>query len=200
MSRPEALLLSGGMDSIALAFWWRPAVAITVDYGQRPAKAEIQAATAACGDLGIEHCVLRIDCSSLGSGDLVGAPALPIAPVREWWPYRNQLLVTIAASECVRRGVPGLVIGTVKTDGAHADGTPRFIEAMSALLELQEGGVTLKAPAIEWTSAQLVRRSEVPIEVLAWAHSCHTSDFACGRCRGCAKHFETMQELGVGPY
>lgn len=200
MSRPEAVLLSGGMDSIALTFWWRPAVAITVDYGQRPAKAEIQAAAAACDDLGIEHCVLRVDCSSLGSGDLAGAPALPIAPVREWWPYRNQLIVTIAASECVRRGVPGMVIGTVRTDGAHADGTPRFIEALSSLLELQEGGLTLEAPAIEWTSAQLVRRSEVPIEVLAWAHSCHTSDFACGRCRGCAKHFETMQELGIGPY
>ena len=192
--------MSGGMDSIALAFWWRPALAITVDYGQRPARAEIQASAAACDDMGIEHCVIRADCSSLGSGDLAGVPALQIAPVPEWWPFRNQLIVTLAAIECVRRGIPGMVIGTVKTDGAHADGTARFIEAMSAVLEAQEGSLTLEAPAIELTATQLVQRSEVPIEVLAWAHSCHTSEFACGRCRGCMKHYATMEALGMCPY
>jgi 7-cyano-7-deazaguanine synthase len=93
-----------------------------------------------------------------------------------------------------------MVIGTVKTDGVHADGTPGFIEVLSTLLEAQEGGLTLEAPAIEWTSTQLVQHSEVPIEVLAWAHSCHTLNFACGRCRGCRKHFATMEELGIGPY
>lgn len=200
MTRPEALLLSGGIDSIALAFWWQPAIAITVDYGQRPAHAEIDAAAAACEALGLEHAVLRVDCSGLGSGDMAGTAALPIAPVSEWWPFRNQLLVTLASTECVRRGVPGLVMGTVRTDRAHADGTPAFIAMMSSLLEMQEGELTLQAPAIELTSAELVRRSEIPLEVLAWAHSCHASDYACGRCRGCAKHFATMEELGIGPY
>jgi 7-cyano-7-deazaguanine synthase len=200
MTRPEAVLMSGGMDSIALAFWWRPALAITIDYGQRPARGEIQASTAACDDMGIEHCVIRADCSAVGSGDLAGAPALPIAPVPEWWPFRNQLIITLASIECVRRNIPGMVIGTVKTDSAHCDGTPLFINAMSALLAAQEGALTLEAPAIGWTSAQLVQRSEVPIEVLAWAHSCHTADLACGRCRGCMKHFATMEELRIGPY
>jgi 7-cyano-7-deazaguanine synthase len=32
--------------------------------------------------------------------------------------------------------------------------------------------------------------------VLAWAHSCHTGVLACGRCRGCVKHYETWRELG----
>ena len=200
MTRPEALLMSGGMDSIALTFWWRPALAITIDYGQRPAQGEIQASTAACDAMGIEHYVLRADCSATGSGDLAGAPALPIAPVSEWWPFRNQLIITLGAIECIRRDIPGLAIGTVKTDSAHRDGTIHFIDAMSALLATQEGALTLEAPAIEWTSAQLVKCAEVPIEVLAWAHSCHTSDFACGRCRGCMKHFATMEELRIGPY
>jgi 7-cyano-7-deazaguanine synthase len=197
MTRPEALLLSGGIDSVALAFWWRPALAITIDYGQRPAQAEVDAAAAVCDDLGLEHCIVQVDCSSLGSGDLAGSSALPIAPIPEWWPFRNQLLVTLAAAESVRRGIPGLVVGTVKTDAAHADGTAHFIQAMSNLLELQEGGLTLEAPAIEMSSAELVRHSEIPMHVLAWAHSCHVSDYACGRCRGCAKHSAVMQELGI---
>ena len=35
-----ALLLSGGMDSIALAYWKRPDIALTIDYGQAAADAE----------------------------------------------------------------------------------------------------------------------------------------------------------------
>lgn len=39
-----ALLLSGGMDSVSIAWWLRPDVALTIDYGQKPAEAEIDAA------------------------------------------------------------------------------------------------------------------------------------------------------------
>jgi 7-cyano-7-deazaguanine synthase len=40
----RAVLLSGGMDSIALACWQRPEFAITVDYGQRAAATEVAVA------------------------------------------------------------------------------------------------------------------------------------------------------------
>jgi 7-cyano-7-deazaguanine synthase len=36
--------------------------------------------------------------------------------------------------------------------------------------------------------------------VLAWAHSCHISDFACGQCRGCVKHYKTWEALGWDPH
>jgi 7-cyano-7-deazaguanine synthase len=188
------------MDSIAVAYWKRPEIAITVDYGQKPAQAEIQASSEVCRALGIEHLVLRIDCSAIGSGDLAGTAALPMAPASEWWPFRNQLLVTIAAARVLSRGVNTLLLGTVESDRIHADGTPQFVAAISTLLSLQEGNIRLDAPAIELSSASLVRTSGVPIEILAWAHSCHVSNLACGRCRGCAKHFATMKELDIGPY
>jgi 7-cyano-7-deazaguanine synthase len=89
-----ALLLSGGMDSIAIAFWKRPSIAFTIDYGQLPAIAEVRAASAACAELKIEHHVIRTDLRALGSGDLAGAAPSPIAPVSEWWPFRNQMLLT----------------------------------------------------------------------------------------------------------
>ena len=194
------LLLSGGMDSIAVAYWKRPAIAVTIDYGQKPAQAEIQASLEVCRALEIEHVILRIDCSAIGSGDLAGTAALPMAPASEWWPFRNQLLVTIAAARVLSRGVKTLLLGTVESDRIHADGTPQFVAAISDLLSLQEGSLRIEAPAIELSSASLVRASGVPIGILAWAHSCHVSNFACGRCRGCAKHFATMKELEIGPY
>jgi 7-cyano-7-deazaguanine synthase len=195
-----ALLLSGGMDSIAIAHWKRPSFAVTIDYGQRPAEAEIRAAAAACHDLNIGHTIIRTDLSALGSGDMAGSPALAVASVPEWWPFRNQMLVTLAAMAMLPRGVRELMIGTLKTDAAHADGTEEFVFVLDALLKAQEGEMTLVAPAIAMTAVELVRVSGAPMELLAWAHSCHVSNYACGDCRGCRKHYETMAALGVDPY
>lgn len=189
------LLLSGGMDSLCIAWWKRPDVAITIDYGQLPAAAEIAASTAICQQLGIEHHILRIDCRSLGSGDMAGAEASVHAPATDWWPYRNQLLITLAAMKAIGLSVTYLWIGTVKSDGSHRDGTPTFVAAISNVLALQEGGLRIEAPAIDMTTAELARESGVPAGALAWAHSCHKADVACGDCRGCNKYFEVLREL-----
>ena len=74
------------------------------------------------------------------------------------------------------------------------------IEAIGALLRLQEGEVALEAPAIAMTATELIRNSGVPMEILAWAHSCHVAEYACGSCGGCRKHYETLRELGIDPY
>lgn len=196
----SSLLLSGGQDSIAIAYWLRPEVAISIDYGQLPAEAEIQAASQVCQSLGILHVRLAIDCSPIGSGDLSGQPPNPFAPSSDWWPYRNQLLITLAASTALAYGTNELLLGAVSTDATHTDGTRDFIDAISSLLSLQEGGLRVRAPAIEMTSAELVRRSGISMELLCWAHSCHRSNFACGICRGCIKHKNVMYELGNAPY
>ena len=190
------LLLSGGMDSTSLAYWKQPDIGFTVDYGQRPAKAEIQASASVCKALGIRHEIVRVDCSSLGSGDMAGGAPSNIAPVPEWWPFRNQMLLTLAGMAAIKFGVSHLMIGALATDGAHADGRVEFVEAMSNLMSRQEGGIIVLAPAIAMTAVELVQASGVPAEILGWAHSCHVSDFACGQCRGCTKHYETWKALG----
>lgn len=196
----DALLLSGGMDSIALGYWMRPAFAVTIDYGQRPAAAEVRAASGVADALQIEHIVVRADLSELGSGDLAKTAAIGVAPVSEWWPFRNQMLVTLAAMRTVSLGVERLLIGSLKTDQKHADGRREFVEAISALQSLQEGKIAVHAPAIDLTAVELIKQSQVPMDILAWAHSCHVANYACGTCRGCRKHYETLQELGVDPY
>jgi len=194
------LLLSGGMDSVSIAWWKRPDIAVTVDYGQRPSVAEVEAAVAVCLEIGIRHEIVRADCSSVGSGDMAAMPPISVAPVPEWWPFRNQLLLTLAGIAAVRIGVTNLMIGTLATDSVHADGRPDFIETMSRLMSLQEGGITVSAPAISMTAAELVKTSGIPREVLAWAHSCHVGNFACGQCRGCVKHYKTWEALGWDPH
>jgi 7-cyano-7-deazaguanine synthase len=68
---------------------------------------------------------------------------------------------------------------------------------MNALVSSQEGGLQVLAPAIDMTTAELVRRAEVPSSLLAWAHSCHKANVACGACRGCYKYMSTYAELGA---
>lgn len=200
MALRRLLLLSGGMDSIALAWELRPELCLTINYGQRAAAGEIRAAGAVCAELGVRHRVLNVDCSFIGSGDMAGTQALDVAPVSEWWPFRNQLLVTIGAAWALQDALTVVTIGTVASDTSHADGRPEFVEAMNQVLRLQEGRILLEAPGIKETTVELCRRVGVPHSILGWAHSCHVGSFGCGRCRGCYKHRASMRELGFGEY
>lgn len=196
----NALLLSGGLDSIALAWWLRPEIVFTVDYGQVSAAAEIRASVHVSTLLELKHEVLAADVRSLGAGDLAGAERHSLAPESEWWPFRNQLLITLAAMRSLAVGVTRLLIGTVRTDGFHVDGSEEFVTAIDALCRLQEGNLSIHAPAIALTTVELIRLSGIPRELLAWAHSCHTGSIACGLCRGCNKHRSVMEELGFDVY
>jgi 7-cyano-7-deazaguanine synthase len=196
----SAILLSGGMDSIALAYWKRPKIAVTVDYGQVPASAEIAASKRVCEELTVRHIIIEANLRHLGSGDLAGAAPVQLAPCSEWWPYRNQMLVTLAAMRLLPEGSNSLLIGTVASDGVHHDGTEKFVNTLDNLLRAQEGEMRLQAPALTFTSDELIRKSGIPPEILAWAHSCHTQNLACGMCRGCNKHRETWSRLGYVPY
>jgi 7-cyano-7-deazaguanine synthase len=192
-----ALLLSGGIDSSALAAWKRPDICLTIDYGQLAAEAEVYSAVQVCRELQLSHEVVRIDCKMLGSGDMTAKGPLSCAPVPEWWPFRNQLLVTLAAARLAGCGVGQILVGAVESDSSHRDGTPRFFELLDATLAYQELGIRLSAPAIKMTSVELVKASGIPASCLALTHSCHTGRYACGRCRGCQKHFQVFQHLGL---
>ena len=190
------LLLSGGMDSYALAYQEKPDVAVTIDYGQLPAQAEIKASTILTNRLNIQHIIFSTDLSAIGSGDLCGKPAIKSAPVSEWWPYRNQFLITVAAMCLIPLGIKRLLIAAVNTDLIHCDGTKEFIEMSSKVLSMQEGGMKVEAPAINISTAELVKQSNIPFSLLAWSHSCHTDNIACGQCGGCRKHRKVVAELG----
>lgn len=192
----ELLLLSGGIDSVALAVWRMPALCLTVDYGQCAAEAEIQASTQVCTMLGLRHQVIRLDLRALGSGCMAGERRSPHSTHDEFWPFRNQLLITLGAMTAMKSSCTRVLIGTVATDSRHLDGSSCFIKQMRELVAHQEGGIEVLAPGIELTSAQMVRAANVDPAVLGWAHSCHVGKIACGKCPGCHKHSEVMSALG----
>ena len=195
MSR-VALLLSGGMDSFALAYRERPALSIHVDYGQLPAIAERKAAKLISERLNLRLIEIDIDLKSVGSGDLHGTKPVCQAPASDWWPFRNQALVTVAGMSAISHSVDTLMLGTVTSDQVHRDGTPEFIEKMNDLMSAQEGQIRVEAPFMSISTVESIRESGIPFSLLAWAHSCHTGNIACGHCRGCKKHREVREKLG----
>ena len=192
----ELLLLSGGVDSVALAAWRRPALCLTIDYGQRAAPAEIQSSAQVCKSLGLRHDVLRAPVPSLGSGQMAGESSSPHSAHSEFWPFRNQYLITLASMVAIQQRCTAILIGTVVTDNRHHDGSQTFLNAMRETILQQEGSIELLAPAASLTSEQLVHASGIDHATLGWAHSCHTGTLACGACPGCFKHSQVMSALG----
>jgi 7-cyano-7-deazaguanine synthase len=191
-----AILLSGGIDSVALAFWKRPDYAITVDYGQASAETELRISQRVAAEFRIVHQFVRTQTRELGTGLLANTDQIPYAPTPEWWPFRNQFLITVGAMLAVKLGVTELMIGAVKSDTGHADSTPAFVRLLDELVSLQEGGVRVTAPAHHLTAEELVRKSKIPFALLAETHSCHTGNLACGSCRGCLKQIEILETFG----
>ena len=198
----KALLLSGGIDSAALAYWKRPEILFTIDYGQAVAQAEINSARQIAQATGINHEVLTVrTVPVLGTGSLAKKPSLNFASSPEWWPYRNQWLITIAAMRGISIGVDDILVGSVASDKIHRDGTLVFYEHISGLLTCQEGNIRVSAPAIDLPSEELIRESKIPLSILGWTFSCHISCDPCGACRGCTKHldvFEYAESLYAG--
>lgn len=197
------LLLSGGQDSAALAFWYRPAGCLTINYGQRPFRGELRASKAIAAELDLPSFIVACDLSPIGSGLLAGdaspsGAAAPVAsPSPEWWPYRNQLLATIAAAWALTRGYDVMVLGSVAGDAErHLDGSRGFYDALDTVTAMQEGEIRVIAPALGMTSTELVQASGITDSVLAYAHSCHVADYACGYCPGCVKQESVLRSLG----
>jgi 7-cyano-7-deazaguanine synthase len=190
----ELLLMSGGIDSTCIAAWKRPAGALFIDYGQRPAVGELTATREVTKALDLPLQVLEVDCSAIGSGLLSSREALSSAPSPEWWPFRNQLLITFGASWALQHRFSTVLIGCVSGDGdRHIDGSRAFLEEMDQLLRLQEGSVRLSAPAIHLSSTELISESGTKPSLLGWTHSCHSAAIACGSCPGCLKRLETLE-------
>ena len=193
---PEfVLLLSGGLDSATLAYTHRPDLTVTVDYGQCCADAEIQASAQIADQLNLEHEVIEVDCKNLGAGTMAGQQETDLGDAPEWWPYRNQLVITLVAMDVVHRGVDRLLVGAVADDQSHADGKAEFFELMDSLLSFQEGNLRVVAPAIDKTTEEFVREANPPESLLGWTHSCTASNAACGECRSCKKRQRVLTRV-----
>jgi len=182
--------MSGGIESSCLAYWKRPKLCITVDYGQVCAEAEIETAAEIAKKLKLTHRVIRVPIERK-FGLSAPNPGLD-SRSPEFWPFRNQFLATVAAMHLLGENVEEIWFGSVRSDDRFLDGSQLFFRRLSAVLSCQEGGLKVLAPAKKLSSEELISISKTPRSILGATFSCHRSNVPCGDCPGCIKQRELL--------
>ena len=103
----------------------------------------------------------------------------------------------MASMYLINFGIKKIYIGSVQTDSQFKDGTDRFTVLISRLTSFQEGGIEVEAPAIHMNTDELIKESKIPLSILLCAHSCHSGNLACGKCRGCNKYLSVVDKFNL---
>ncbi len=215
-------LLSGGLDSVvataAAARSGAVVLALTFDYGQRPAKQEAKAARAVARGLGTEWRLVRLPwlAALLPPAMREGTRALPRpAPAdlddpsraREtasavWVPNRNGVFLNIAAAYAEALGASRVVAGFNREEArAFPDNSPEFMRRSSGALALSTRScVRIVSPTARRTKTGIVRlglRIGAPM-VHVW--SCYDAGARmCGSCESCARLVRALERAKAPP-
>ena len=216
------VLFSGGVDSttcLGLAvekYGKENVVALSISYGQKHQK-EIEASEKIAAFYQVEHLYLDLakifvysDCSLL-SHSKREIPEESYAeqlkesdgkPVSTYVPFRNGLFLSSAASIALSKGCGVIYYGAHSDDAAgnaYPDCSDAFNEAMGRAVYLGSGGqLTIEAPFVNWTKADVVKcglELGVPYE-LTW--SCYEGgEKPCGKCGTCIDRALAFEKNGV---
>jgi 7-cyano-7-deazaguanine synthase len=208
--------VSGGLDSATALAIARErghrCHALSFDYGQRHA-VELGAARKVAHALGaVEHRVLSMPIGDFGHSALTDPSiAVPEAPADgipvTYVPARNTIFLACALGFAEVTGARHIYIGVNAVDySGYPDCRPAFIRAFEYLANLAtraavEGDtVSIEAPLIELTKADIIRRGTALGVDYATTVSCYQPDAegrACGRCDSCRLRREGFRQAGI---
>lgn len=215
-------LLSAGLDStvaLALARERAPVVlALTVDYGQRAARREVERAAALAAFFGVRHEVVALDFFTRlpAAGALLDRGAALPTPDRStldrggasvaasadavWVPNRNGVLVEVAAAYAEAHGAARVVVGFNREEAAtFPDNSQAYLAALDQALAFStRGRVRVDAPTGALDKAAILKSAQsrrLPLELL-WP--CYEGGAApCARCESCQRFLRAAQTAQV---
>ena len=210
------ILLSGGLDSATVLALARAqgltCYTLSFDYGQRH-RAELEAAVRVSRHLGArEHRVMEIPIGAFGGSALTdadidvpedGGDGIPVTYV----PARNTVFLSLALAWAEVLSADSIFIGVNAVDySGYPDCRPEFIETFQSLAALAtkqgvEGRpVTIEAPLVALTKAEIIRQGMAAGVDYAQTVSCYRADEqgrACGHCDACRLRRQGFIDAGV---
>lgn len=215
------LLLSGGLDSFVASALARrtvvPALALTVDYGQKAARRELAASYALSRRLDVPHRTVYLPFlreaaqgalvdrgrdvprpAAADLDDVAGAAASAAAAV--WVPNRNFAFIAMAATWAEANQVKHVVVGFNREEAAtFPDNTVAFLDAVNAALKYAtRNGVEVISPTAEMDKKGIVAAAmaeDLPLEE-CW--SCYLGgDEPCGACESCRRFDRALDAAGA---
>ncbi|HKY63262.1 MAG TPA: 7-cyano-7-deazaguanine synthase QueC [bacterium] len=222
MSSSFVALLSGGLDSTVAAFAAARrgpvGIAVVCDYGQRAAKAEIDAAKRISKRLKAECRVIKLPFleqvtkTALVMNDKV-IPQVKMSKLDDrteteksaqdvWVPNRNGLLLNIAACLAEGEGFSEVVVGFNAEEAAtFPDNSANFVDRADRFFELSTlGRIQVFAPTIGLNKTEIVRLG-IELDVpFGEVYSCYLGKKRhCGRCESCARSRRAYERAGLWP-
>ena len=206
------VLLSGGMDSVTALYDARTrhtvAAAVSFDYGSKHNACEIPCAQWHAETLGIMHFVIPLSfvAERFSSHLLQGGGEIPRGHYEEETmkqtvvPFRNGIMLSIAAGLAESRGASGLVIAAHAGDHAiYPDCREEFMSAMeSAIRAGTYASIALLRPFIAMTKGDIVARGHELGVDFARTWSCYVGgERHCGECGTCVERREAFELAGV---
>jgi 7-cyano-7-deazaguanine synthase len=212
------VLLSAGLDSAVnlLIAMERGGVgmAVTVDYGQRAARREVEKSRALCEAYGVPYRVLDATWLAGFSQDALTTPQAALPPVdpghladaslmREtmravWVPNRNGLLVNMGACVAEATGLRWVVMGLNAEEGAtFPDNSAAFVrEANRALGYSTLSRIRLRSFTITWDKVAILREAVARELDFRYLWSCYNGEeLMCGSCESCARLLASSRRL-----
>jgi 7-cyano-7-deazaguanine synthase len=219
--RPAVVLLSGGLDSatvlaISRSEGYAP-YALSFRYGQRHAVELAAAERVAKSQGALRRVTVDIDLRTFGGSALTSDATVPKHASADeigegipitYVPARNTIFLSFALAFAETIGAGDIFIGVNALDySGYPDCRPEYIAAYQAMANLatkaavQDGRrVTIHAPLIELTKAEIIRRGlDLGVDY-SLTSSCYDPDpsgAACGRCDSCLLRLKGFAEVGT---
>ncbi len=206
------VLCSGGMDSVAALHWAVRAHAVSAvasfDYGSKHNARELPFAAAHARRLRLRHEVIRLDfverlfASALlkGGGDIPEGHYEAENMKQTVVPFRNGIMLAIAAGFAESIGAAGLVIAAHGGDHAiYPDCREEFMQPMADAMRLGTyAGIQLLRPFIRLTKAGIAAEGARLGVDFAQTWSCYKGGAVhCGRCGTCVERREAFVLAGL---
>jgi 7-cyano-7-deazaguanine synthase len=216
MQKKVVVILSGGMDSSLVAFKMvnlgYQLITVHFSYGQRTENREKFSFNAISDALNVSMRYeiplpffkqIGVGFTSLIDTNLslnengVDEKIIPNSYV----PFRNGIMLSIAAAIAEKENAEGIAIGVVEEDSSgYPDCRKSFIKSFEETVALgtKKSNIKLFTPLINLNKSDIVKEAlklGVPLES-TW--SCYQrSDFACGVCDSCRLRLKGFKKAGV---
>lgn len=213
------VLLSGGMDSVAALYQAKQdhevVAALSFDYGSKHNHKEIPFAEYHCKELDVPHTTIALDfIGKLFKSDLLKSGGdIPEGHYEEAnmkatvVPFRNGVMLSIAAGFANSHGAEGLVIAAHGGDHAvYPDCREEFMKAIGDAIRLgtdpmdaeDNPAVQLLRPFIAMRKEDIAARGHELGVNFAQTWSCYKGgDIHCGKCSTCVERREAFQLAGI---
>ena len=206
------VLLSGGIDSVTALYHVAKTEhvlgSVSIDYGSKHNQKELACAAWHADQVGVAHHVVPLPFVNelfqsdllLTGGDIPDGHYEDVTMRQTVVPFRNGIMLSIAAGLAESLGAGGVVIGAHAGDHAiYPDCREAFMSAMADAIRLGTyEGIELMCPFVNQTKGDIVSLGHAAQIDYSQTWSCYKGlDLHCGTCGTCVERREAFELAGI---